>query len=316
MAFFDQLFARRSKSRAEQVENLKNAELKHRMALAKDEQTSREILYYLAEKDPEPKVREQVAKNKSMPPHVSPILAMDRDVDVRLALAGRLVDLLPHVSEDEQSQLYAFVVQALGTLALDEVLKIRKALFSTLRDHACAPPKIAGQLARDVERDVSEPILRYCAVLSDDDLIDILKSHPASWVVEAVALREHVSEPVSEAVIKTEDRPAGVALLGNEGAQIGEDLLLLIVEKAKTFPEWQEPIATLKNLPGSVVKELAEIVDSSVRDLLTARDDFDEHTAEEVADIFRRRIDFESWKLEDAPAEDRCPRFGWGRHAQ
>ena len=43
--------------------------------------------------------------------------------------------------------------------------------------------RLAGLLARDVERDVSEPILRFCAALSDRDLLDILKSHPASWVV-------------------------------------------------------------------------------------------------------------------------------------
>ena len=162
---------------------------KKRLTLARDSQTSKEILYYLAENDPDPKVRRAVAENAAMPVQVSPVLATDRDQDVRLALAGRLVDLLPGMSQDKQSQLYAYVVQALGTLALDEVLKIRVALSSTLKDHAHTPPKIAGQLARDVEREVSEPILRFCAALSDDDLIGILKSHPASWVVQAIAGR-------------------------------------------------------------------------------------------------------------------------------
>ncbi len=286
-----------SQTRAERVEDLSAADVKRRLALAKDSRTDKEILYYLAEKDPEPAVRRAVVKNKAMPAHVAPIVAMDRDVDVRLALAGRLVDLLPEASADEQSQLYAFVVQALGTLALDEVLKIRKALSSTLKDHACAPPKIAGQLARDVERDVSEPILRYCAVLSDHDLIDILKAHPASWVIEAVAKREHVSETVSEAVIDTDDQPGSVALLTNDGAELSEDFLHTIIEKAKNFSDWQGAMAERKALPSSIVKELAEIVDASVRDILVSRDDFDDETTEEVAAIFRRRIDFESDKF-------------------
>ncbi len=41
-----------------------------------------------------------------------------------------------------------------------ELLKIRKALASTLKDHAYTPPKVAGQLARDVEREVSESTVR------------------------------------------------------------------------------------------------------------------------------------------------------------
>ncbi|MCD8562989.1 MAG: DUF2336 domain-containing protein, partial [Alphaproteobacteria bacterium] len=202
------------------------------------------------------------------------------------------VDLLPGLSDDKHSQLYAYAVQALGTLALDEVLKIRVALSSTLKDHAHTPPKVAGQLARDVEREVSEPILRFCAALSDEDLLDILKGHPASWAVEAIASRPRVSEPVSEAVIGTDDVPGGVALIGNAGALMAPGLLNQIVEKARAYPEWQKPMASRAKLPSSIARELAEFADASVRDILMGRDDFDEQTAEEISAVFRRRLDF------------------------
>ena len=272
----------------------RTGDAKKRITLAKNSQTHKEILYYLADKDTNPKVRKAVADNEAMPVQVSPILAGDEDQDVRMALAKRLVKLLPGLSQDMQSQLYAFAVQSLGTLALDEVLKIRKALASTLKDHAHTPPKIAGQLARDVERQVSEPILKFCTALSDEDLLDILQSHPDSWVVQAIAGRKNVSEAVSGAVIDAEDVPGGKTLLENEGASITETVLLYIVEKAKTFREWQMPIACRPGLPLSVAKELAEYVDASVRDLLFERNDFDEETKEEVADIFRRRMEFAS----------------------
>lgn len=263
-----------------------------RVSLARSRGTSKEILYYLAEKDPDPQVRGAVIKNKAMPVQVSPLLAVDVNADVRLALAGRLVELLPDLSQDKHSQLYAYAVQALGTLALDEVLKIRAALSSTLKDHAHTPPKVAGQLARDVEREVSEPILRFCAALSDDDLLEILRAHPAGWVVQAVACRGMVSEPVSAAVIETQDRPGGRMLLENEGALIAEETLRVIVEKSREFTEWQKPMATHKTLPHSIARELAAFVDASVRDLLLRRGDFDPATTEEVAAVFRRRMDF------------------------
>ena len=142
---FTKFLSKSRKSYEEQRDALQSANVQERLEMAKNTSTNKEILYYLAEKDPEPSVRKAVLTNKSLPVQASTVLAKDVDQDVRLMLAGRLVDLLPEASKDEQSQLYAFVVQSLGTLALDEVLKIRVALSSTLKDHAHTPPKIAGQ---------------------------------------------------------------------------------------------------------------------------------------------------------------------------
>lgn len=275
-----------------QTEKLKSANEKERLSLASNKSTQKEILYYLAEKDPSPDVRREVARNTSTPLHASQILAHDNDQDVRLALAARLMDLLPDLSQDKHSQLYAFAVQALGTLALDEVLKVRVALSSTLKDHAHTPPKVAAQLARDVEREVSEPILRFCAALSDEDLLDILKGHPAGWAIEAIATRHNVSAPLSLAVIESDHRPAGTALISNEGAQMDDEILHHIVLRAREFPEWQKPVALRAKLPVSIVRELAGYVDASVRDVLLSREDIEPELAEEVAAIFRRRMDF------------------------
>lgn len=268
--------------------------LEERMTLAGSSETHKEILYYLAEKDPSPKVREAVAGNDAMPLHASGVLAQDRDEDVRMALARRLMGLLPDLSKDEHSQLYAFAVQALGTLALDEVLKIRIALSATLKDHAHTPPKIASQLARDVEREVSEPILRFCAALPDEDLLDILRGHPEDWAVEAIAGRKNVPEQISAAVIETHSRPGGVALINNNGAAISELVLEHIVARSREFTEWQKPLASRAQLPVSIAKKLAEFVDASVRDLLLEGGSFTEGETEEIAAVFRRRVDFVS----------------------
>jgi len=270
-----------------------SGDLENRMSLAKNSKTHKEILYYLAEKDPSAKVRAAVARNKSTPIHAGPVLATDTDEDVRMALAARMVELLPELSHDKHSQLYAFVVQTLGTLALDEVLKVRKALASTLKDHAHTPPKVAGQLARDIEREVAEPILRFCAALADDDLLDILRSHPESWAIEAVAQRPAISSDVSHAVIDTNHSPAGALLIQNEGADISQSLLEHIVQRAREYPEWHEPIAGRKNLPPEMAMKLAEFVDDSVRRVLMERGDFDQQTIDEISSVVRRRIDFE-----------------------
>lgn len=264
-----------------------------RVKLAKSAKTNKEILFYLAEHDPEKAVRQQVALNKTTPLHANTILAEDTHEDVRLALSGRLVELLPELSIDKQSQIYAYTVQALGTLALDEVLKIRKSLAVTLKDHAYAPPAVAAQLAKDIEREVSEPILRFCVALEDSVIIDILKSHPQSWVAERVAQRSKISALVSKAVIATNNKIAGKLLIENKGADINEDVLHEIIIRAKDFPEWHEPLVKHHALPENMARQLARYTDARIRKLLQDKGGYDLDESEIVTDVTRRRIKLE-----------------------
>ncbi len=288
---------KKNKKRYEkEKQRIASNEKEDRLSVAKDESTHKEILYYLGEKDPDPEVRKAVASNPSSPYQISSILAQDPNPDVRMAIAERLLNLLPDLEEDKQSQLYAYAVQALGNLALDEVLKIRIALSTALKDYAYTPPKVAGQLARDVERKVAEPILLFCSALSDEDLLEILKSHPDGWAVQAIAQRDIVSEPVSEAVIDNGDKKAGAYLLSNEGALINFGLLEKIVAKAKETREWQKPIATRTNLPPDIASRLAEFADESIKQLLMERDDFNDEMRDEIAKVFRRRMEYANEK--------------------
>lgn len=264
---------------------------KERLSLAKRSTTNKELLFYLAEHDPDDKVRQAVAKNKSTPIHASATLAIDSNADVRMELANRLVKLLPDLSVDTQSQLYAYAVQALGTLALDEVLKIRRGLASSLKDHAYAPPSVAKDLAKDLEREVSEPILRFCVALKDSDLIDILATHPASWAAEAVAERPQISAKVSKAVIETGNSKAGTKLLNNKGADINEDVIHAIIERAKEFPEWHEPLAQNHKLPEDMAKLLSRYVDGRIRKLLAKKGGFDFQTMDRVIESTQRRVE-------------------------
>lgn len=265
--------------------------VRDRLNLAKNPQTHLEILYYLAS-DTDDKVRLAIAKNASTPLQASETIARDKNVDVRIALAHRLMALLPELSEEQHSQLYAFAAQALGVLALDEVLKVRMALSSVLKDMACAPPAVVAQLARDMERQVSEPILRYCSALPDKDLLDILSEHPQPWVIDAIAARRSVARAVSEAVAESRDVPAGKTLIANEGADISDDTLAKIVENARQTPEWHKPLCLRKHLPAWLMTEIVRFIDASLHKFILERTDFDDKTRVEIEDTVKRRMRF------------------------
>lgn len=277
----------------EQQEMLKSGDPAKMKALAENAGTHPEILYYLA-KSGDADTRRAVALNTSTPVQASTLLANDKDVDVRLALAGRLVELLPNISVDRHSQLYAYAVQALGMLAQDEVFKIRKAISTTLKDYAKAPPAIVNRLARDVEREISEPILRFCVALSDDELIEILSQHPEKWVISAIAARPSVSDRVSDAVVETDDAPATQILINNAGARFSKTTLQKIIDRARNHPEWHQPIVMRKELSFDLARQLSGFVNEAVIRVLEQRSDFDDETRKGIAAVIRRRVDYQN----------------------
>lgn len=281
MGLFSSFLSKKGKASSleEEKKIALNGSDQERMSLAKNPKASNEIICYMAVKD--------------------------NNADIRLTLAGRLVSLLPDLSKDKHSSLYKYAVEALGVLALDEVLKIRVVLSSVLKDYADAPPDVVGKLARDLEREVSEPILKFCLALPDKDLLEILKAHPAEWAVQAIASRPKLSQMVSGAVIETEDREAGRILIENKGADLSYDDLKLIVERAKDYPEWQKPIAMRKNISAELAKELIGFVDQSVKNILLERTDFSVDLTEELTEIVKRRKKFADRMNMEGSAEDR-----------
>lgn len=308
LSFLKNLFVSEKKRYENQRQLLAKGSLEGRKALAKSTDTHPEILYYLA-KDSDAEVRGAVARNRSTPVQASTLLANDKMPDVRMALAARLVDLLPGLSEEKQSQLYSYAVQALGVLAQDEVLKIRRALSAALKDCAQTPPAVAGQLARDVEREVSEPILRFCVALSDDDLLDILSHHPEPWVLSAIAGRPVVREPVSGGIVDSEDVPATTVLIKNAGASMAEATLQKIIDRAKDYPEWHEPIAARKELTVDLAHQLMGFVNKAVLDILEKRTDFDAATRKEVARLVQRRLEYHRHSAPGETPEAKVERY-------
>ena len=292
MAIWDKWFGNKGEKASRNLARARSDNPSDRLKLAKNKSTAPELLYYMAQNDKDVAVRRAVAKNKSTPVHASSILAADHDHDVRYALSQRLLRLLPELSEDKQGLLYQYAIDALGTLALDEVLKIRVALATTLKDHAQAPPSVVNQLARDVEREVSEPVLRFCAALSDEILLDIIKTHPSVWAVQAIAGRKTLSASVSGAVIDKGDEEAGRILLENSGTNIATGTFQNIIERARELPKWHKPIAIRKDLPKDLARELAEFVDEKVRTILLARTDFDAEDREKIMQVVTRRLAF------------------------
>ena len=151
----------------------RDADPEVRRALATREDVRPEVLYFLAE-DAAPAVRRAIAANPTTPGQANILLSHDESEDVRADLARKIGRLLPDLDAHTSSRVREMTIEALETLAHDQLPKVRAILAEALKSAANVPHDIIMLLARDVESIVAAPILEYSPLLSDDDLLEII----------------------------------------------------------------------------------------------------------------------------------------------
>jgi uncharacterized protein (DUF2336 family) len=261
-----------------------------RRALAARSDVMPEILFFLAG-DPSPDVRQALAGNVATPRKADLKLAVDSDDSVRSRLAGKIGGILPGLSATEASKLGGLIYDALDLLARDQVVRVRRIVADALKDVAHAPPDVINRLARDSEIAVAGPILENSPVLSDDDLIAIVSESPIKGALASIARRDQLAGVVADAVAKTGDVEAVGVLLANASAQIREDTLDWILERAPGVEGWHGPLVRRPGLSGGTVLRIARFVADSMLKTLMEREDFDGKTFALLRAEVGRRLD-------------------------
>lgn len=260
-----------------------------RAALAKRADLRPELLYFLAE-DKAADVRRIVAANDSTPAQANLLLARDRDDNVRADLAGKIGRLVPNLSSDDQDKIRRVTIETLEILAQDQIPKIRQILAETLKDVANAPPDVIRRLARDAEIAVAAPVLCYSPVLTDQDLLDIIANTPITGALAAISKRAAVSGSVADAIASSTDVDAIAVLLANPSAQIREETLDSLVDRAVDEERWHHPMVNRPHLSAKSTQKLARFVASHLLQALTSRNDLDPEATLAVANIVKKRL--------------------------
>ncbi|MEW5726800.1 MAG: DUF2336 domain-containing protein [Pseudomonadota bacterium] len=261
-----------------------------RAELAGRDDIKPEILYFLAE-DLSPEVRRRVAANGQTPPQANLLLAGDKDERVRADLAGKIARLAPGLSANEQDRLRRATYEALEILARDQITKVRAILSDTLKDVANAPPDVIRRLARDAEIAVAAPVLQFSPVLSDDDLLEIIEASPIPGALSAISRRSVVNVRVADAIASSDDVDAIAVLLGNPSAQIREETLDRLADRAADIEAWHQPFVNRPHLSARTAGKLARFVAANLLQALAERKDLDPEATVAVAAVVRKRLD-------------------------
>ena len=172
-------------------------------------------------------------------------------------------------------------------LLRDVEVKVRLALSDHLKDAKTLPRDVAMSLARDVDQ-VAVPVLEHSTVLTDDDLIEIVRAF-GTTKQRAIARRKVVSHSVAAALVETGDEDVVHDLIANVGADISEKSLQKVLDTLGDRERLHAPLVARPRLPLRVAERLVTVVASHLQEQLVMHHELSPGTASDIIMASRER---------------------------
>jgi uncharacterized protein (DUF2336 family) len=160
-------------------------------------------------------------------------------------------------------------VDIMRMMARDAETQVRAALAENLKSNPDIPHDVALRLARDVDA-VALPVLTFSSVLSDDDLVAILREGAETKQV-AIARRDGISETVSRVIASEAAVGAVAVLMANETAAIPEDAFGAAMDRFAGEEQVTGAMVRRGKLPIGIAERLVSVVSATLREQLAAR---------------------------------------------
>lgn len=202
----------------------------------------------------------------------------------RLEVLERISDIYVHNELPDQERQIA--EQIFRVLLKDTEVSVRARLAEVLKNDARIPHDVAFWLARDVEQ-VAVPMLSASDVLTDEDLVTLVRHHQRTSCHAAMARRKNVSPAVCDALIDTGKHEVVDTLLHNGGAKLGEAQCTKVIE---TFPFNDTVLSSLARrprLPATIAEKLVAYVSGTLGEELRDKYNLPKPSAEEAAEEAR-----------------------------
>ena len=159
-----------------------------------------------------------------------------------------------------EDELYGAVLSELSANMETAVRAELSARFALSPD---APRGLIRRLAND-EAAVADAILRASTVLTDDDLLGVVRAHGQDHL-RAVSSRPGVSEAISDVIVERGDDETLETLLRNDGAHLSRAASETAVERAKVNPALHAAAVERAALPADLLNDMYFVVEARLR---------------------------------------------------
>jgi len=190
-------------------------------------------------------------------------VARQKSSESREKLTKIISDLFHERGESLSAPERALITDILHKLVRDVELPVRQMLAEKLARTSHAPRDLICYLANE-QIEVAHPLLSHSNILLDEDLIEIIR-HRTMQHQLSIALRQGISEDVSDALITAGHTDVVIALLENRSAKIHPTNMQTLIDQAKEYDPYQEPILKREDLEPALAKKLYWWVSAALR---------------------------------------------------
>jgi len=200
-------------------------------------------------------------------------LARDKSDAGRERLINTVSDLFEEGASTLSERERALMTDILNQLVREVEMVVRRHLAERMSVLVNAPRELVLTLAND-EVDVARHVLLKSELLHDIDLIEIIQ-HRTMGHQLAIAMRKEVSEPVSDALVETENVDVIKTLLENVDAKISKGTREYLVEQSKQENSYREPLIRRQDLGPELAEKMYWWVSAALRKEIAANFDID-----------------------------------------
>lgn len=184
-------------------------------------------------------------------------------------------------------------------IANDVEISVRKELSESLKKCPFLPYDIVQKIVSDVAI-VACPMIQYSTLLTEQDLIEIIKTNDDDKQV-AVACREEVPYRISEMLIEEASERPVVSLISNEKADISDYAYQRLIERFKENKNIQRPLLMRSHIPVRIFEKLINVVSDTLKKQLLMRRDLPEPLVTAIVSQTREKAIL---SLSEASTED------------
>ena len=192
---------------------------------------------------------------------IAPSLTPDESVSLA-AWLGKICGF-----QDTDPELAGNIAAIVKQIADTAQVYVRTALAQAAAANPRIPAEIAHRIAND-EDAVSTPFLAITEVLTEQDLLEIVRLTDSNAKRAAISRRGYVSEELSAALAENGDWPVRKSLLENPGAQIGGTTYDLIIAKDGARDDLHFTVINGHRLPPVIVAKFIRVIEASLTEQL------------------------------------------------
>lgn len=190
-------------------------------------------------------------------------LARNKSQESRQRLMHTISDLFIRKNNVLTDQERNLMVDIIHHLIRDVEISVRTGLAEKLQKNQTAPKELVVMLAND-HIEVAHPLLQYSSVLQDIELVEVIR-HRTMQHQLAIAMREEVSDVVSDALIEAGNQDVILTLLQNDNASLSKAAMEYLVDRAQIVDSFQNPVLRRPELSKSLAKKLYWSVSAALR---------------------------------------------------